>query len=174
MAFPVKMTLGSESWDFTGEDAKGLCSVSGMVRRNAEEMETAGAEGETIEVPMEGMKFDAQLVTAAIACLKASNWEITLPNVVASNDLTKLGLGAPSVELLNKYSATELHGLFAFAEYLECQSLRTLCLVKLASIAFMDPSSANGNEEVLARCNLAGTPYDMSVEKKILETYTAL
>ena len=174
MSFPIKMTLGEQSWDFTGDDAKGLSEVSGKVKRDAEEMEAGGAEGETIVLPMDGMKFDASVVDAAVACMKASAWVMTVPKVVTSNDLSKLSLGAPSVELLQKYSATELHGLFSFAEYLECNVLRTMCLVKLAAIAFVDPSVETGHTDAQTRCNLGGMGYDMNVEKQTLAAYPTI
>jgi hypothetical protein len=174
MAFPVKMTFGDKTWEFAGEDAVKFIAASGMLRRNAEELEAGGVENTPIELALDGKKFQASHVDDAMTCLKDSSWTLVQPKLVATNNLADLGLGAPSVVLLTKYSATDLFGVFAFAEYLECPALRSLCLVKLASVAYIDSSADTGTADAMVRCNLAGKTYDMAIEKEIAASYKTL
>jgi hypothetical protein len=174
MAFPVKMTLGDETWEFAGEDAKKFIAASGMLRRTAEELEAGGAEGDVIELVLDERKFDASHVDDAVTCLKDSAWTLDCPKLVGSNNLANLGLGAPSVVLLTKYTASELFGVFAFAEYLECSDLRHVCLVKLASVAYIDNTVQTATADAIVRCKLAGKTYDMTIEKAIHACYEAI
>jgi hypothetical protein len=174
MAFPVKMTFGDKTWEFAGEDAKKFIAASGMLRRTAEELEAGGAEGDVIELVLDGRKFEASHVDDAVTCLRDSSWTLNCPKLVGSNNLANLGLGAPSVALLTKYSPTDLFGVFAFAEYLEHPELRHVCLVKLASIAYIDTTAEFGTAEAITRCNLAGKTYDMNIEKTIIASYEAI
>jgi hypothetical protein len=174
MAFPVKMTLGGKTWEFAGEDAKKFIAASGNLRRTAEELEAGGAEGDVIELVLDDRKFDASHVDDAVTCLRDSAFTLDCPKLVGSNNLANLGLGGPSVVLLTKYSPTELFGVFAFAEYLECPDLRHVCLVKLASVAYIDNTAEFGTADAMVRCNLAGKTYDMAIEKTILASYEAI
>ena len=171
--YPVKVTLGDRTWDFTGDDAKGLAACSEFVRGMAEDAEANGNDAsEAIPITIEG-GFDAAHLEDAFTYLRDSNWQPMPPARVAGGTVAELGLDVPSKALLDRYTHDTIFEVFMVADYFRMDALRKLCLMRVAVEVFLDASKPDALKTVMARCG-CDQSYSMQIEANLKVEYPFL